>query len=401
MTAFQLALRNLTRKGGPTVILVISLALAVGGAALLYRIYTLQMQRFESLSAGPQAVVGAKASGIEILLGAMRLEDFRPAQVPYNLYMTLKKGLPIKFEDGSVVNSGQFVQRAIPLLFMSKLANSLVIATDETMMDYLKISPSPLTVRELVVGADVASENNYKVGDKVPLKLRNYEWFEKDFKVGTVLPKQNSIWDHAIFMDLDEAHAWLTEANVGHPVWGANVLHYFMIEMNMAGFPALRSLINERSVSQMISVEDEKVKLQNLIGVGGRVGLLIVGLILLLAGLAIGGMMNLRTESMRVSAAVLRAIGFSKSYVASWLLFETALIFGSALVLGLAIEWGLFWLLYPHLKSILPITTDGFISQVLLVMPVWVAALIFAIVGMLIPYLRLSSQNVHDELKGI
>lgn len=401
MSAFQLALRNLTRKGGPTVILVISLALAIGGASLLYRIYNLQMDRYESLSVGPQSVVGAKASGIEILLGALRLEDFRPGYVPYNLYLTLKKGLPIKFEDGSAVNSGQFVQRAIPLLFISKLANALVVATDESMMEYLKITPSPLAVQQLVVGSRVAEENHYKVGDSVRLKLRDYEWFEREFKIGTVLPAKNSIWDQTVFMDLDEAHSWISEVNVGHPVWGSNVLHYFMIEMNMAGFPALRSLINERSVSQMISVEDEKVKLQNLIGVGGRVGLLIVGLILLLAGLAIGGMMNLRTEAMRVSAAVLRAIGFSRSYVARWLFFETTLIFVTAFIFSLFVEWGLFGLLYPHLKNILPVTSDGPLTQMVLVFPVWLVALLFAVVGMLIPYLRLSAQNVHEELKGI
>ena len=399
MTAFQLAWKNLSRQGGPTFILIVSLGLALGGASLLYRVYALQKDRYQSLSNGPQAIVGAKASGIEILLGGLHLEDFNPGYVPSNLYLTIKKGVPIKFEDGTVVESSRFVQRVMPMLFVSEIGSSPVIATDNTMMDFLKISPSPLEVRHIVLGYAVASENNLKVGDTVPLKLRNYTWFQKEMKIGSVLPEMNSIWDHAAFMDLDEAQNWLLETKSGHPVWGANVLHYFLIEMNMIGFPAIRSLINERSVSQLISVSDERQKLENLIGAGGRVGLLVVSLILLLAGLAIGGMMNLRTEALRVSAAVLRAIGFPKTFVAKWLLFETIMIFGIAFLLGLIVEWGLWWLLYPHLKSTLPTYSTSDLPAIFLVAPVWGAALIFAILGMCIPYLRLASQDVHQELK--
>jgi hypothetical protein len=399
MTALQLAWKNLTRKGGPTFILIVSLALALGGASLLYRVYVLQKDRYESLATGPQAVVGAKASGIEILLGSMRLEDFNPGYIPSNLYQTVKRGIPLKFEDGTVVDSGQFVQRAIPILFVSKIGDSPVIATDKTMLDFLKVSPSALESQKVAVGSMLASENNLKAGDPIKLSLRSFTWFQKDFTIGAILPETNTVWDRAAFINLDEGQNWLLETKAGHPVWGPNVLHYFMIEMNMIGFPAIRSLINERSVSQLISVSEEREKLQNLIGAGSRVGLLVVSLILLLAGLAIGGMMNLRTEALRVSAAVLRAIGFPKSFVAKWLLYETMMIFFISFFLGLVVEWGLWWLVYPHLKSTLPTNPVSHLPAVFLVAPVWGAALIFAILGMCIPYLRLASQDVHQELK--
>src|ERR1700722_18505955 len=100
MTPLRLALLSLARRRVPTIITVVAIAMSVACAGILFRLYHLSASRFDSLGRGWEAVVGAKAGGIEILLSSLNAEGPYPDYLPYVLYESLRANRTVQFEDG-------------------------------------------------------------------------------------------------------------------------------------------------------------------------------------------------------------------------------------------------------------------------------------------------------------
>jgi putative ABC transport system permease protein len=410
MTPFRLAFLNLSRKRVPTAIAIFSIALAVACAGVLLKLFFLSQSRFQTLADEGQVLVGAKSGGIEMLLGALNLEGDFPDFVPYRLYESLSQRQAVKFEDGEASDPSS-LRAVIPFLYFADVEGARVIATTQTFIerpeakDALVFSSGGWVrdgVPEVVVGAEVAKRLRADVGTSLLARAAGVPEGgavpEFSLTVTGILKPTGSAWDHALFSSVAAGQRIVASSALSKKtIWGADVLHHYLIYMDPQGFPALKSLVNERTVAQAILIADEIKKLERLTGTGQSFGLLLMALILFLGGASVATLMVTRFEAMSVQIAVLRAIGYRRAEISAWLLWEGALLGGAACLLGGLCEL----LVFPFVREAAGLggtmVQGNFLFQTLLV---WLAALCATMLAISVPVLRLLKQNIHASLKG-
>lgn len=411
MNSFQLALLNLTRRRLSTAIAIASIAISVACGGVLLRLYLLSGSRFSSIARAGEAVVGAKAGGLNILLGALNLEGPYPDFIPLVLYQSLAAKAPVQFADG-FHDSPRYIKGAIPIVIFARYKGYRVLGTDEGFWkrpvadDSLSFESGawPTGEGEVVLGSDVASAEHLKVGDAIVAEQWNgtdEEQVSLSLKVAGVFAPTHSMWDRALYSTLSEArHSFESPQFQQRTPWKSEVLHYYLIYLEPDGFKPLENLVNRRTIAQAIYVPDELDSLRRLTGTGREMGFLMTVLILSLGGLGVASMMVTRFEALTRALAVLRALGFSRSEVTAWLLWEGLLLGLVSCMVGAMIDAAFF----PVIRSMLgealpPPTLVG--SPIWASAPVWGMALVATMLSLLIPILRLYSLDVHQSLKGL
>src|SRR5262249_32429233 len=144
------------------------------------------------------------------------------------------------------------------------------------------------------------------VGDDTPAAAPTAQ-----LRVVGVLASTGTVVDRALYANLDTAHQTLAPLDLAHrSIWKEDVLHYFLVDVDPGGFEPLRTLVDGRTVGQLVSVPAARARLAELTGTGRSLGLLVTGLIIGLGGLSVAAMMTTRFDSMTIDLAVLRALGF-------------------------------------------------------------------------------------------
>lgn len=413
MRPIRLAWLNLVRRRVPAVIALVAIALSVATSGVLFKLYLLSGSRFSTMAGGVDAVVGAKAGGTEILLGSLNTEGAYPGFLPYKLFQSLRERRAVRFEDG-VRTDPAFLRAVIPFVYFGQVGRHRIVGTDESFIHRPDPVDSPAlatgrwmaTSGETVVGADVARAEGLKLGDTLsavswtgdppdprPLKF--------DLKIVGMLRRTGTVWDGTCFATVEQAHQILEQVDLrDRSLWGSAVLNYFLVCLEPGGMPALESLINGRTVGQVVEVGKEKRRLAELTGTGRRLGFLVTALILLLGGLSVAAMMVTRFDAMTVQLAVLRAIGYGRREVARWLVWEGLILGFSACVIGGALDGLVFPWLRGLLGAALP-SRDLLACPVCRSAPVWAAAVIATVLAVLIPLYRLYRQDIHSALRGL
>lgn len=410
MTAWKLAILNLSRRPLPTFIAIFAIAISVACSGILLRLNQLSQDRFRSMGRGPDAIVGAKAGGIDILLNALNGEGEYPGYLPMKLFESLKAAQNVHFEDGANAQP-TFLESIVPFVYFAKAGPYRVVGTDESFFrrphseDNLQFAKGSWSSKpsDVVLGADVATRLNKMVGDSIQIESWNPEGTASqklEMPIHGVLARTHSAWDRMLYSDLSTAQAILRTENLStSSIWGPNVLNYFLIYLRPGGFPELSSLINRRTVGQAILVETQKERLQNLTGTGETLGLFVQILILSLSALSLTAMLVTRFEAMSLQLAVLRAIGYSKTVIGSWLLLEGFLIGLSACLLGMILDGLCFPLMRGLLSGALP-SPEVIGSSILQSYPVWATALIATTASVFLPLYRVYRQDVHFSLRS-
>jgi putative ABC transport system permease protein len=411
VTPFRLATLSLLRRPLSTLIAIVSIAISVACSGILLKLYLLSGSRFDSMGRGGQAIVGAKAGGIEILLGSLNGEGEYPGFFPDKLFLSLRHQAPVTFEDG-VISKPNFVRSVIPILYFGKFHEFRAIGTDESFFhrpdagDSLPFTQGgeAQTDSEIALGSEVAQSESLKVGDTLSVK----DWVSEapsftatEFKVSGILAPTSTVWDRSLFARISIAQKIVAKSPLGErSIWGPQVLNYFLAYLEPGGFAQLSSLINKRTVAQAVVVETEKARLENLTGTGRKLGMVIVVFVLVLGGLSIAGLMLTRFEAMSLQIAVLRAIGYSNSEVGRWLLLEGLLLGLVACVIGAVLDASLFPLIREALGQALP---NEMVKPLSLFSssPVWLASLFATVLAVLIPLGRVVRQDVHSSLRGL
>lgn len=412
MSPIRLAWLNLTRRRVPTLIALVAIALSVATSGVLFRLYLLSGARFSTMAGGVDAVVGAKAGGIDILLGSLNAEGPYPGFLPYKLFQSLRERRSVVFEDGaSSATTG--LSAAVPFLYFGKHEGCRIAGTDETFLQTLGArGAAALDGRwarasgETVIGAALARARGRRVGDVI----RGTSWTGNnpaaparsfDLKVVGILRPTGAVWDQMLFASVEQAQAVLAQADLSSQSnWRADVLNYFLIDLPAEGLPGLHALIDRRTVGQVVDVAAEKRHLLELTGAGRRIGFLVSALILLLGGLSVAAMMATRFDAMTVQLAVLRAIGYGRCEVALWLIGEGVILGCVACLLGglgdaLVFPW-LRSALGPALPSAEQIACPVFRSA-----PVWASAVLATVLAVFVPLFRLYRQDIHSSLRGL
>jgi len=410
MSPLRLASLNLIRRRLPTIVALVAIAASVACSGVLLRLYLLSQSRFSGLAHVGDAIVGAKAGGIEILLNSAHLEGSYPEYLPFALFESLRAQQTVHFED-KVAIQPSYIDTIIPFLYFGKYKNHRVIGTNESFLHRPRSDENPVLesgrwasgLNEAVIGSSVTAQEKIKIGDEIEMA----DWaptlapaMAKLQIVGVIAPT-HTVYDQALFSNIQTAQSVLAQIPLGeHSIWGTKVLNYFLVYLKPGGFPALASLVNKRTVGQAVLVDEEKQRLAELTGSGEELGLLMVSLIILLGGLSVAAMMVTRFEAMNMQMAVLRAIGYEKKQLAYWLLWEGLILGGMATVLGLLVDSLLFPTMRDLLGSALP-PPEVAQSAIFQSAPVWVMAICATTAASLMPLWRLSRLNIHEQLKGL
>lgn len=409
MSPFRLAVLSLLRRRVPTLITVISIAIAVACGGILLRLYHLSASRFDSLGRGWQAVVGAKAGGIEILLNSLNGEGPYPDFLPYVLYQSLQAAATVQFEDGHVADTNS-IRDLAPVVYFAKWNNYRALGTNEVFLHSLGESPLRdggwfAGAGEVVLGSQVAEAAAVHVGDM----MRVQPWVgdvlgsaDVSLKVVGILRPTSSVWDRSLFSSVAQAQTVIGSLRGdlnGRSIWGEKVLHYFLLNLQPGGYAKLEALINKRTVGQVILVDQETARLEQLTGAGKSVGLFFSIFIIILSSLSVSSMLTTRFEAMGVQLAVLRAIGYSRREIGMWLIWEGFLLGLVGCVVGAMVDG----LGFPFLRQILGGALPALeIAPSILwqSFPVWLLALAATIVAIFVPLIRLYRQDVHQALKN-
>lgn len=411
MNSFELARLNLIRRKTSTLIAMISIALSVAVGGMVFRVFSISNERFTTIAGGGASLVGAKAGGLEILLGALNAEGDVPGYIPEALYDTLSTDPQFKFQDGSTAST-EGIKLMVPLLYAAKYKDHKVLSTNEKFLDRPFGDDSVIvsegrwfeSPKEIVVGSQVARKQGLSLGQEIALRTWSSQGVSGDettFTVVGILRESRKVWDRILFNSLEDGQGMveLSPVAMQSSIWGSKVLSYFWIFQDGKSAAVVEEIISKRSIAQFVSVYKEKLKLRELTGTGEDLGLAILAFIVLLGALSVTAIMITRFDSMHLQVAVLRAIGYQKASISKWLFFEGLLLGTVSVGLGIILEWILFPVVAGLLGSSLPPAAGGF--SWFLPYPVWAVALVSTVFATVIPLYRLYRQDVHSSLKTV
>ena len=412
MNPFQLAMLDLIRKRIPTVVTIVAIAASVACAGMLLRLYLISEARFSTIVHGPEAIIGAKAGGIDILLGSLNLEGAYPDFIPGQLYHTLTGSERLQFSDGLFFDRSG-VRLVVPIVIFGQFKGHRIVGTDERFFGQPHGPDAPRLVEgrwfgpgaEVVIGSLLASKEAIKIGDVLPVTA----WVSGTERENPVIPLKvvgimdagQSAWSRACFSSIAEAQTVFGITHVGESsTWKTDVLHYMLVYLRPGTFSQVAELINHRSVAIAVSVASATEQLEHLTGTGVRLGLGMMVLILLLAGLSVAAVLATRFEGMRVQTAVLRALGFSRREIGCWLLWEGLLLGVFACIIGGLLDAALFPLIRSLLGGALP-AEEIVASHVYQSAPIWCGSVAATVLAVVIPLVQVERQDVHSSLKGL
>ncbi len=411
MNAWRLAWLNVSRRALPSAIAVVAIAWAAAAGGVMLKLHTLSQSRFATLAAEGQSVVGAKSGGMDLLLGSLNLEGDLPAFIPYNLFRSIRSAEKIGFENGTFSHIPP-VRAVVPFLRFGSVGPFAAVGTDERFLRRPDHSDSPrleagrwfhADAPELVAGAEAARRLRLAPGAAVTLDIANPTGEPNvrraEFSVTGILAPTGKIWDFALFACLRQGQRQLAEFDLESvSIWQNQVLHYFLIYHESAVFPRLQSLINQRTVAQIVSVPEEIAKLHELTGLGRRFGLGFAALILFMAGACVAAMTIARFDAMSVHMAILRALGYSKAEIAGSLFLEGLLLGGLACLIGGLGDF----LFFPRIREWVGLDFHGYAVRLpLLSGAVWLMILAAIACAVAIPVVKLCRQDVDQSLKGM
>jgi putative ABC transport system permease protein len=413
MTPLKLAILSLIRHQFATVITVIAIGLSVACSGILLRLNQLSESRFAAMGHGGDAIVGAKAGGIEILISSLNGEGEFPEFLPYKLFESLRNDQSVKFEDGHA-SKPTYIKSIIPFVYFGKFSGFRMIGTDDSFLHRPTTEDSPTVssgkwfekAGDVVLGSIVAQTHNLKVGDLIKAS----PWIgdldlptSLELKVVGILAPTQTQWDRSLFSNLEQAQQVFTLNSIAlskRSIWGPAVLHYFLVYVHPAGFAELETLINKRTVGQVVQVEQQKKRLKELSSVGKNIGFFITGFIILLGGLSVCSMLLTRFEGMSLQLAVLRALGYTKRELSKWLLWEGLLLGMIGVVFGALLDAIGLPMIRSILGSALP-SPELVASSLWDSSMIWLITIVATMTSVLVPMLKMSLQNTHNSLKGL
>ena len=413
MTPLKLARLSLVRHRFSTIISVCAIGLGIAVCGILLRLYQVSQARFSVLGNGGNAIVGAKAGGIEIVLNALNAEGGYPEFLPYALFKSLKSNQTVQHGDGAKTTPS-YISSIIPFVYFGKFENYRVVGTDETF--FKRLDPKETLEfasgswsnyqNSIVLGDWIARSKHLNIGDTVKVQ----PWMGSqvmdvrvDFKVSGILAPTQSTWDRTIFSSIESAHS-IFRSNLNQisekSIWGENVLHYFFVYLKPNSFSALENLINKRTVGQIVHVEEQKERLKELSGVGKSLGLFVTIFVLFLGGLSITSMLVTRFEGMSLQLAVLRAIGYTKVEISKSLAWEGFMLGALGVVAGALIDLAAFPIIRNLLGNALPpaeiVGSSIFGSSI-----IWIIAILATMSSVFVPMFKIAKQDAHGLLRGM
>ncbi|MEM7176507.1 MAG: ABC transporter permease [Pseudomonadota bacterium] len=232
---------------------------------------------------------------------------------------------------------------------------------------------------DAVIGADVAAQLNYKIGDPIVVAhgLASFtEHDDKPFRVAGILAKTGTPVDRTVMVSLEAIEAihvdWKGGARSGPAISAEAVrqmdLNPQAITAAMIGVKsrlqvfALQRAINEYPQEPLLAILPG-VALQELWGIVGIAETALIGVSAMVIATALLGMAAMIFSGLnerRREMAIFRAVGAGPQVIAAMLVIEAVLLTLAGIVLGVALLYTGLWVARPYIDAAyglyLPIT---------------------------------------------
>lgn len=368
-TVFGLARRSLVNRAPTAVLTLLSIAISVALLIGVERIRSEARSSFSSTISGTDLIVGARSGDINLLLYSV----FRIGNATNN----------ITWESYQDIAANPLVEWTIPISLGDSHRGFRVMGTNDAYFKHYRFSRSRAlefavgqpfeNVFETVLGADVAAELGYQLGDSVVIAhgagaTSFVDHDDKPFTVVGVLEKTGTPVDRTVHVSLAGIEAIHIDWQSGARIPGRTISAEQALQMNLqpeaitAFMVGLKSRVATFRVQREINEYAEEPLLAILPGVTLQqlwelvrvveIALLAVSICVVVAGL-IGMLTSILTSlnERRREMAILRAIGARPWHVLFLMVSESALLASLGALLGLAIIGVLTALLAPALEA--------------------------------------------------
>ena len=404
---------DLSRHWGITTMTLITLGLTIGSAGILFRLSRLAQARFKTIVNAGDAIIGYKSSDVQMLLGALNLEGPYPGFLPFRLYGTLLNQGRSAYQDGN--ENVRLHRQIVPFLFCGKYHDFRLIGTTAAFLN--QPWPSP-TVKlnqgkwvgsgeEVVLGAFVAKKENLKIGQEILVSgwtsniLSEQSIIPLKLKISGVLNPMDNAWDRGLYTEIVSAQKIIDASPVkAQTIWGKDVLNFMLVYLQPNADVPLKTLINERTVAQVVSVHDAKQSLENLTASGHVLGKLVLLVEVLLGALSIGGLMLGRSETKIKQLAILKAMGFQSLELRIMILWEGLFLSIGAIFFGICLDCLFFPIIREFFGDQLPSKTSAS-SYLWESWPIDLFAIIITMITCSIPYLRFQFFTSRESLQNL
>lgn len=258
------------------------------------------------------------------------------------------------------------------------------------------------------MGIEAAKRLNFDIGDTFLLQASPKEWklseplWEQTLKIVGLIDHPSNVQDNVILVNLETSWDYYRKVHsVGllRDTQDNKAVTYLMVSLGADQIDPSERLLHRGSVAQVINTREEINRLRQISDRGMVVlGILCWGVILLAAfGLSV--LMNTRYESLKPDLGLMRALGYEKFRIASWIFWEGLFIAIASVTVAFGIEAILInWIDVSALWEwkVSPAPWPHFWNYT-----VWASVLGASFLAVGIPMFRLYTTDIRDAMSGL
>lgn len=354
MRVAHLAGLSIARRPFTSVLAALCVALAVLACSLFVTVAAGRTADYDHLQTDFDLIIGPKSSGLELLLGALGVDDPPRDVIPYALASAiLRRTQPVHW---------------LPLLDFGRSDGARVFGTNaqyfarpEGMAAPVFIAGQPFPaaaggggmgpadeadLAQAVIGAGVARRRGLGVGDRLTItgswrETDSAETWRREVTVAGVIDHGGTALDEAIFTGLAlgwDHYRWALTRNLVRDTQRREAATYVLLAVTEEQAAVVRTTIHNNSVAQLAETREELAFLERLLAGTRWATRALCVCVLLLVCMVMGVLANLRYESLRPELALLRAMGYPRRAVMACLALEILAIALAGILLAVAAE---------------------------------------------------------------
>jgi len=335
MSPFKISWKNIWSKPLNAALNILLIAFGTGILTVLLLASTQIEDKLEKNSKDIDLVVGAKGSPLQLILSSIYYIDFPTGNIP--------------MKEAQKLMRNPFVKRAVPLALGDNYNGVRIVGTDSNYISLygLKIQNGKFWEADLeaTIGANVAKEQNLKVGDTFfgghGLTEMSDQHKDHAYKVVGILTPQGNVTDNLILTGIssvwkmheehdenvndsihDEHHERKDHEEVAHTDDDreyTSLLIQYRSPMAVAMFP---QMVNQTTNMQAASPAQESTRLFSLIGVGVDTLQWFAVLIMFIAAISVFVNLYNSLKERSYDLAIMRTLGASKGKLFSLIILE-------------------------------------------------------------------------------
>jgi putative ABC transport system permease protein len=351
--SLQLALRSLANRRATVLLTVSAIAISVALLLGVQKLRTAAREGFASTVSGVDLIVGARSGPLNLLLYSVFRVGDATANVSYESYQLVARHPDVAW--------------TIPISLGDSHRGFRVLGTSDAYFEHYRVAGGrPLALKsgrqfsdihDAVIGADVAKELHYKIGESIVLAhgAADVSFTQHDgqpFRVAGILERTGTPVDRTVHISLIAMTA--LHARPHDAEYRIESITAFMVGMrNRTALLTMQRALNEYKKEPLLAIIPGVAlkQLWDLVAVADR-ALMVVAAFVVFAGLL--GMLTAILVSLnerRREMAILRSVGARPRHVFTLLVSEAGLLALAGVLAGIGVTYALLAAAQPWLAS--------------------------------------------------